>query len=142
MKLSCLVFFSLLLVSSFASGNTASNPSQKKDAAINQRTWLVKMTASVSIQERELSHTVAMNSVLVSEKIVTYHFLVRSGGVEYKSEYTPSEREQPGNLPHAWWEGNAPVSVRIVKQNLFIKLPDGREVQSGIIRRTALSKSS
>jgi len=142
MKLFCFAFCSLLLVFSCASGQTPSDASQEKDAFVYQSARLVRMTATVNIKERELSHTTPMSAVLVSEKIVTYHFLIRSGGVEYKSEYTPNEQEQPGNLPHAWWEGTAPVGIRIVNQKLYIKLPDGRAVQSRVISQTTLSKGS
>jgi hypothetical protein len=99
------------------------------------------MTASVNVQEREISHVTAWDAVLVSEKIVTYHFRVRLGGVEYTSVYTPGESEQPGNLPHAWWEGNTPIAVRVAKHNLYIDLPDGREVRSTITGQTAITKS-
>ena len=131
MKLIVLGLTSLLVFSILTPGQTQP-----------QNAMLVKMTASITVQEREISHVVATSSVLVSEKIVTYHFRVRLGGVEYTSEYTPSEREQPGNLPHAWWQGNAPVSIRIAKRKLYLGLPDGREVQSTITGQVPIAKPS
>jgi len=142
MKLSCFALCSLLLVLSSASGQTPSDTSQKKDSVVYQSARLVKMTASANNQEREFSHTTPMSAVLVSEKIVTYHFLIRSGGVEYRSQYTPNEQDQPGDLPQAWWDGNASVGIRVVNKKLYIKLPDGRAVQSRVISRIPLSKPS
>jgi hypothetical protein len=139
MKLSCFALCSLLLVFSSASGQTPSDTSQKKDV-VYQSARLVKMTASLNIKENEISHVTWTSAVLVSEKIVTYHFLIRSGRVEYTSEYTPND--QPGNLPHAWWEGDAPVGIRVAKHKLYIQLPDGREVASDITAQTSTTKSS
>jgi hypothetical protein len=119
---------SLLLFSFSAAGQTQS-----------QNARLVKMTATVSVHEREISHTNWTSATLVSEKIVTYHFVIRSGGVEYTSVYTPDD--QPGTLPHAWWVGNAPVGIRIANHKLYIILPDGREVRSNVTGQTSTAKS-
>ena len=130
-----------LLFSSFASGQTApSDTTQKRDALTYQDARLVKMTASISTQPRETRHTTMLDTIIVSDKIVTYHFLVRSGGVEYVSKYTP--KEQPGNLPDAWWKGNAPVGIRVVKHRLYIKSADGSEVSSRLIRQAQVAKAS
>jgi hypothetical protein len=76
----------------------------------------------------------------MSEKTVTYDFSVRSGAVRYTSRYTPPPEKQPGNLPDAWWKGNAPVEIRISKSALLMKLPDGHEVASRILGQTPAGK--
>ena len=138
MKPFCLTLCSLLLFSSFASGQTApSDTTQKDDTVTYQSARLVKMTASVTTLPHEVRHTTMVDTLIVSDKIITYQFLIRCGGVEYTSKYTPDE--QPGNLPDAWWKGDAVVGIRAVKHKLYIKLPGGREVQSRIIRQTPVT---
>lgn len=140
MRLFCFAFSSLFLLFSSVSAQTPTPVSQNTGGY--QPAVLVKMAASVNVQEHEISHTTPVSAVLVAEKVVSYRFLIRLNGTEYTSEYTPSEREQPGNLPHAWWQGNAPIGIKIDKRSLFLRLPDGRTVQSIITNRAPLPKSS
>jgi hypothetical protein len=133
MKSFCLALCYLSFFSSFASGQAApSDTSQKDDTVACQSARLVKMTASVTTQPHEVRHTTMVDTLILPDNVIIYQFLIRCGGVEYTSEYTPDK--QSGNLPDAWWKGSAVVGIRVVKHKLYIKLPDGREVKSRIIR--------
>jgi hypothetical protein len=134
-----LVFSAFFLFSSSSFCQVTQSESKTKDASpLYQKATLLKLTAQASTQTKEVSHTTFTNAVVVSEKIVTYHFTVRSGTKQYFAQYTPAK--QPGNLPHAWWQGNAPVEIRVNNRTLFIKLPDGGEVASEIASQTSSTK--
>jgi len=139
MKKFCFVFCAALLISPWMLGETDQTESKAQGApGTYQSATLLKLVATMRTVPRDVSHTTWTNAVIVSEKIVTYDFTVQSGPTRYTSRYTPEK--QPGDLPHAWWQGNAPVQIRVKKRTLFIKLPDGTEVLSRIVNQTTISK--
>jgi hypothetical protein len=81
MKKFFLVLCVVLLLSPLASSQNAAAP--------YERATLLKMTARLNTQTRELSHSNFTDATLMSEKTVTYDFSVRSGAVRYTSRYTP-----------------------------------------------------
>ena len=137
MRTFCFVVSALLLFSPFAPSQTnESEPAAKESASAYQRATLVKMTARVRTDTQETRHTTVNDTTLITEKIVTYWFTIRSGGVQYSSKYTPDK--QPGDMPDAWWHGNAPVEIGIRKRTLFIKSPKGEVVASRIVSQKQL----
>ena len=137
MKRFCLgICVVLLLFFTCASSQASQSESKQSTAtASNGSATLLRMIARAHTRTTELQHTSIVNSPVISETIVTYEFTIRSGAQEYISRYTPEK--QPGNMPDAWWRGKAPVQMRIRKSTLFIKLPEGGEVASHIVRRTS-----
>jgi hypothetical protein len=134
MKKYLFVFCSILIFSACASGQATPSGSKGKDAApIYQSAFLLKVTAVGHTQTDETRHTTLLDSTIVEEKIVTYEFTVRSGTVQYTSQYTSRPGNPLGKLPQPWWDGNALVGIRIKKHTLYIKLPEGGEVASHIV---------
>jgi hypothetical protein len=139
MKKFYFVICAVLLFSPCGLSQANQSESAVKDAAAPyQKATLVKLTAYLNTKAREVSHTTVLDATIVSEKIVTYQFKIRSEALQYTSRYTPEK--QPGNLPDAWWKGNAPVEISARNGRLFIKLPEGGEVASRIISQTPAAK--
>lgn len=129
----------VLLVSTCASSQANQSESNQRDAAASYGSaTLLTLTARARTQTEELRHTSLVDSPIISETIVTYEFTIRSGALRYISRYTPEE--QPGNLPDAWWQGNAPIQMKVRNRTLFIKLPDGGAVSSHIVSQTSTAK--
>jgi len=129
----------VLLLASYAAGQTnQSQPKGKNAAPVYRSAFLVKLTATARAETHDVLHSTALDSWIVSDKIVTYQFTIRSGGLQYASLYTPEP--QPGNLPDAWWKGNALVGIRVDSKKLFIRLPDGGEIATRIVDEAAVSK--
>lgn len=101
---------------------------------------LVKMTAQVHTQTDQAFFTTMLDTMIVSEKIVTYGFLIRTGTMQYRSRYTPTPANQPGKLPPTWWQGHALVGIRVKKHKLYTRRPGGGEVASHIVSQTAVTQ--
>ena len=69
----------------------------------------------------------------VSTEVPYYQITVRVDQTDYSAEYTPRHPEQ--QLPDAWVTG-ADVMVRIEKHHLFLKRPDGSELQWLLLKRS------
>jgi len=141
MKNLCFVICSILIFATCASGQANPSHSSGKTAGpLYQSAWLVKLTAQVHTETDQAFFTTMLDTTIVSEKIVTYGFLVRTGTVQYRSRYTPAPANQPGKLPAAWWQGDALVGIRVKKQKLYLRLPGGGEVASHIVSQTAVAQ--
>lgn len=119
-----------------------SSPSEStpaKSVPSYQKGTLVKMTADVRTQTNEILHGAVSDSMYLNEKIVTYHFVVRSGSQSYVSKYTP-EQQPAAALPHPWWQGNMPVQIKLENRTLHIKSSDGVEVASKLVSQVPPSK--
>ena len=137
MKGFCFATCVVLLFSTWASSQTDSSGSNARHVVAPYRSaTLLKLTALARPETHELQRTSLLGSQLVSETVVTYEFAIRSGGVRYISRYTPEDRKQPGNLPHAWWQGGTPVVIRVSNRSLLIHLPGDGEVSSQIVSQT------
>ena len=132
MKRLCFGVCAVMLFSSFAPSQANQSESKQGDAAAPyDSATLLHLTARTHTQTQELQHTSVLSSPIITETIVTYEFAIRSGALRYISRYTPEK--QPGNLPDAWWKGNAPIQMRVRKRALFIKLANGGEISSNIV---------
>jgi hypothetical protein len=127
---------SALLFSTFTAGQV--NPPHGKARAVEpsyQRATLLKMTARVSTQARETLRGLLLDTPITSQKTVTYEYTIRMGTQCYTCRYTPPD--QPGEMPGAWWKGNAPVQARVEGHTIFIKQPNGIQVASEIVGQAA-----
>ena len=69
----------------------------------------------------------------VSTEVPYYQITLRLDQNDYKAEYTPRHPEE--ELPEAWVDG-ADVMVRTAKHHLFLKRPDGSELQWILLKRS------
>ena len=139
MKRFCLGICMVLLFSAFAASQASQPESQVRNASDSYHgATLLRLIARAHTQTRELQHTSVLDSPIIAETIVTYEFSIRSGEQRYVSRYTPEK--QPGNLPDAWWRGNAPVQIRVSNRKLLIRLPDGGELSSRIMKQGSTDK--
>lgn len=81
-----------------------------------------------------------LDTSIVSEKVVTYQFNIKAGDTQYTSRYTPEPEDQPGNLPHAWWQGTSLVGIRVKKHTLYLRMPEGGEIATHIVSQTITAK--
>jgi hypothetical protein len=96
---------------------------------------LLKMTATAETHNQILFQDSLLDSPIMSDKIVPYHYTIRMGTQRYNCRYTPTK--QPGDMPDAWWKGNAPVQVRVEGHTRFIQQPKGIRVESQIVGQAA-----
>jgi hypothetical protein len=120
----------LLLFSPSVLAQADPGAAKAKNAPSYESAMLLTLTATGRTVPRETRHTTLTDSLIVYDKVVTYEFAVKSGMMEYTSRY--SLTNEPGDLPHDWWQGNQPVQIRVRKHALFIKLPNGSEVRTQI----------
>ena len=137
-KLPFAICAALLFASYAASQTNQAQPEGRNATPLYHSAFLVKLTAGVRTETHEVLHTTVLDSGVVSEKIVTYKFIIRSGGLQYASLYTPEP--QPGNLPDAWWKDNALVGIRVEGHSLMIRLPQGGEIATSVVGKPAVSK--
>jgi len=136
MKSLCFTICSALLFSTYTPGQV--NPPDAKARAVEpsyERATLLKMTATVRTQTSETLRGSLLDTPITSQKTVTYEYIIRVGTQRYTSRYTPAE--QPGDMPPAWWKGNAPVQVRVEGHTMLIKQPNGIRVASEIVGQAA-----
>jgi len=139
MKKFCFGIICMMLLLVCTCTSSQANQSKVTDAPVSYRSaTLLRLTARAEAQTQQLMHTSILDDSIITQRVVTYEFDIRSGALRYISRYTPEK--QPGNLPHAWWQGNAPIVIRVKNRSLFIRLPEGGEVASHIVRQISAAK--
>jgi len=68
----------------------------------------------------------------VTTAVPYFELTVELGNTDYVTEYTPRHSQE--ELPQSWKTG-AEVEVRVEKRHLFLKRPDGSEMQWIITKR-------
>ena len=121
-RLAILIAASIAKPSSPRAADHSAHMSPKKpgEAVLRDTIWpKTKKSAAPVPVIRQLGDRLELHRLrpIVPETIITCEFTVRSGTLRYISTYTPEARA--GNLPHAWWHGNAPIQMRVKKNTLF-----------------------
>lgn len=117
-KIQYLVLFAILLLPALLSA-VQPHYSQAKLIGVERKT-------------REKVNMYLVNTP-VSTEVPYYQITVRLDQNDYKAEYTPRHPEE--QLPETWVEG-ADVMVRVEKHHLFLKRPDGSELQWILLKRS------
>jgi len=77
-----------------------------------------------------------VNNPLATE-VPYYQITVRIDQTDYRAEYTPRHPEE--ELPDGWVNG-ADVMVRVDKHQLFLKRPDGSELEWLLLKRSPVKE--
>jgi hypothetical protein len=124
----------LVFSAAVSAQSTQSLTNVKNTTPAYRRATLEKLTAKVRTQTEEVRHTTMVDATIVPEKIYTYQFHINTGATKYTSRYTPEV--QPGEFPQSWVQGNTLVEYRVQKNTLFLKLPQGGELETHIVTQS------
>jgi hypothetical protein len=105
-------------------------------AHATQKPYLNGKFVAVEQKTRDRVDTYLVNTPITTA-VPYFQVTVEFGDTDYVAEFTP--RHSAEELPEAWRPGE-PVQGRVEKHRLYLKRPDGSEIQFVIDKRIPVSK--